>query len=237
MPESCRLKRLVWIVGGVFSLYALSGAWGCGLTAGGDGGDNGEVETGSGSGDLSQDMLASLDTVGTVVSTSLNVGSPSAASLLLERTTGLPPPKALSQHVHCASGGPASVTGDIDGDADRGTFDLTVSLDGCEGANGAISVSGTYNTSGELRDFETSLSGSIGGSGCLLTMDALAFIFTVETSEIAAPVAVTFDGTLSGVCTEPSGDASLTCDWSGGIDADNPSTLFGNCSCSGASCE
>ncbi len=229
MPETCRLKRLVWIIGGVLSLYALNGTWGCGLT-GGNTGDDGEVETGSGSGDLSQDILAPLDTAGTVVSTSLNVSSPSVAGLLLTA-------KSFEQHVHCASGGPATVTGDIDGDADRGTFDLTVSMDECEGVNGTISVSGTYNTSGELRDFETSLSGSIGGSGCLLTLDALAFIFTVETSKIAAPVAVTFDGTLNGVCTEPSGDASLTCDWSGGIDADNPSTLFGDCSCSGAACE
>jgi len=197
---------------------------GCGGEGGGPGGGD-EVDVGSGTGIALDDTFATFDTVAEVISTALNTNTPPA--LLFPRARRLSKRAAEEIHVHCDTGGPAIVTGDISGDDSDGTFDLDADLDGCSGVEGTASFFGTYESGAEGRDFTAVLSGSVGGNGCLLVLDDMGYLFTVDLDIIAAPTAEIVTGTPTASC--PATDSTVSCDFGEGVDALNASALSAAC--------
>lgn len=209
-------------------LTMLGSLGGCGGTSGG--GDGGDVEAGSGSGDVPDDAFQSLDAVRTVVATSLNV----AAGLIVAPSEL--PASAVSQHVHCSNGSQASVTGSEDTSVSPGSFNLAVEMNGCEGVLGSLTFTGTSTTTTEEITFEGGFSGTVGGLGCLMTLDDLSYTFSVDREMIAAPTSETVTGNLSGDCSEPAGTATISCDFGTGIDPEETASFSTSCSCTGDGC-
>ena len=207
---------------------------GCGGSGGGGGGEgDGGVDVGSGSGVTLDDTLATFDTVAEVMATALNTNTPPALFFL--HGEGLAKKVSKEIHVHCDTGGPAVVTGDIIGDDADGTFDLSVSFDDCSGVDGTAMFSGTYESGADGRDFAADISGSVGGNGCLLVLDDAGYLFTVDPDVIAAPTAETLTGTMEATC--PATDSTVSCDFGSGVDALDLTALAATCVCTGGGCE
>lgn len=210
--------------------------WGPGCSGGGgEGGEDGgdDVDVGTGSGNALDDTLATFDTVAEVLATALNTNTPPALSL--PRKKRLIKKVSKEIHVHCATGGPAVVTGDISGDDANGTFDLAVTFNDCSGLDGEATFTGTYESGDDNRNFVADLSGSVGGNGCLLVLDDLGYLFTVDLDVIAAPTAETVTETLSTTCPETG--ATVSCDFSEGVNALDATSLASACTCAGGGCE
>ncbi|MBI4237246.1 MAG: hypothetical protein HY696_02360 [Deltaproteobacteria bacterium] len=211
-PMKVPSRLLCWVVAGVLC--------GCGnVSASNSAADeesDGVPATGSGTGDVPADIFTTWDTIAEVVSTSLNVGTPTDITATA---------KSLSQHVHCTSGGPASVSGTDE----NGAFSLSAEMGNCAGTNGIMAISGTYADVGNNRTFTTTFSGAIGGNGCLLTMDQLTYTFVVDLTIIAAPTAETITGFLAASCTTTGGTTTVACDFSSGVPANNPTQFKAAC--------
>lgn len=223
------MQRLAFL----YLVFCLAGFSACGGGGGGDGGGDGEIDSETGSGDVAADVAATLDIISSVVSTSLNVSS---SGLLVKSSTFFLKTAGVDQHVHCSSGGPAAVTGTIDGTSTEGTFDLAVDFNDCDGLDGDVDFEGTFATPDETADFEVTFTGSVGGNGCSLATDELEYSFSAETGVIAAPVLEMLAGSLTGTCTEPDGSATISCDFTDGIDPDDTDAIEAACSCSGDGC-
>lgn len=180
---------------------------------------------GSGTGNALTDVFSTWDTIAEVVSTSLNVGTPTDISFGAAV-------KSMSLHVHCTSGGPASVSGTDE----NGLFSVTADMADCSGTDGSLSYSGTYLDVGNNRTFATIFSGIVGGNGCLLTMTSAQYAFVVALDIVAAPTTETLTGSMTAACTETAGSATVSCDFGGGVTANNTSAFNAACSCSGAGC-
>lgn len=191
---------------------------GCGGSSGGGSGGSGN---GTGTGNAIQDALTDFDTVRTVISTGLNVATPGGT---------------LPLHVHCSSG-QAEVSGSTGAAAD-GTFAISANLAyaSCDGTNGTVTAAGPYATAGTARTFTADLGGTAGGNGCSVDFTSTTYLFTVDTSAVAAPTAETAGGTLSATCTEPAGSATVSCDWGAGTVIANSASLTAGCSCTGSGC-
>lgn len=233
MRQRLRSIGIILFFGLFLTLFSLDGISGCGggSTAGGD---EGGIDVGTGIGNALQDALTALDTVGTVVSTSLTVGT--STSLILSVDGGGLKAASIDQHVHCTAGGPANVTGTIDDTGTAGVFDLSVDLGDCDGLNGTLNFDGSFETADDTRNFTVDFTGSVGGNGCLLALDEAGYLFSAALDIIAAPVTESLSGTLTGTCTEPGGTASISCDWGGGANADDAGALLASCTCSGDGC-
>lgn len=214
-----RILGIVIMVVPLHLTFSASGVSGCGSTGDGSGGSGGSVSAGTGTGDAIQDTLTTLDTLLMVASTSLNVSS----SAVL----------AVDQHVHCPSGAQASVTGDNTAD---GPFDVVIVMNNCEGVTGTTNHAGSSVTGADSREFTGGFTESVGGNGCILSLTDLDFSFSVPLDTIVAPTSETVTGALTATCTESGSEASVTCDFTGGIDAQSTSALTAACSCIGSGC-
>lgn len=190
-----------------------------GLSCGSSGSSSGGGSSSAGTGDAIGDAITTFNTVAEVVSTSLGVAA-SGGGISGE------------QHVHCANGSQATVTGSVG----SGAFDTTVDFGGCDGVSGTTGVSGTYSDSGNDRAFVANFSGSATGNGCALTLGSLVYNFTVAIDVISAPTSEFVTGSITAACTEPDGNADVSCSFGSGVISNNTTLLRAACSCTGVGC-
>lgn len=229
MPLSLRSVFITLIVA-FYGLGSWAGVSGCGTT-GGDGAGAGGGGVGTGTGDADADALKTLDAILVVASTSLNVSSFGTLNLDTAGTKA----QTVNQHVHCSNGSQAVVSGSNSAGG-AGVFDILIDMSGCEGVSGSVGFRGTSITGAATRDFTGTFSSDAGGNGCSVSLGAVRYVFSVPLDVIKAPTSELLTGSLSATCTEPGGEASVACDFGGGVDPDNSSSLASSCSCTGAGC-
>lgn len=191
------------------------------------------TEIGAGSGNATTDTLTTFNTVAMVISTSLSVNAPSGSNPRFNINSAT----VSNQHVHCTSGGPATINGSFDSSGDGGTFDLTADLGNCEGLDGTISFSGSYQTVGDNYEFTVGFTGNAGGNGCLVALDHLTYVFEISTTLITAPLSESAKDTMTATCTEGESSPSVSCDFGTGVVSNNATLMTAACSCTGGGCE
>lgn len=160
---------------------------------------NESVEVGTGTGDTNADTQTTFNSAFSISQQALTTAFAGGAPASLVKSNAKFVTTIESQEYDCYNSGTFTFSGSYDAPSDTlFNYDFTIGYNDCDGLNGSLDMTGDYSFTDDEYAYESSMNGTVGGNGCVISFDnfGYAFYYNFTTSVYSG----NYNGSYSSEC-------------------------------------